>query len=130
MPGDVYSAPPYEGRGGWSWYTGSAAWMWRAALEGLLGLSLRPGAVRLRPCLPVHWPHARVTLRLGGRELQVLLQRAELPVPRDSIPIAVDQWIDTTGLADGSVLCAVLAPSQAAEQPSLATVVQPGPLAG
>ncbi|HEX5685111.1 MAG TPA: glucoamylase family protein [Ideonella sp.] len=130
MPGDVYSAPPYEGRGGWSWYTGSAAWMWRAALEGLLGLSLRPGAVRLRPCLPVHWPHARVTLRLGGRELQVLLQRAELPVPRDSIPVAVDQWIDTTGLADGSVLCAVLAPSTAAQAPSPVTEVHPGPDAG
>ncbi|MGM9488274.1 GH36-type glycosyl hydrolase domain-containing protein [Ideonella sp. YS5] len=118
MPGDVYSAPPYEGVGGWSWYTGSAAWMWRAALEGLVGLSLRPGAIRLTPCLPPHWPQVRLTLRVQGRELHLLLQRAELSVPWNAVPAAVGQWISTAEVPAGSVLCVVLAPTAPDPRPA------------
>ena len=48
MAGDVYSAPPYVGRGGWSWYTGSAAWMHRAAIESMFGLSQRGDEIVVR----------------------------------------------------------------------------------
>ncbi|CAD5365914.1 Glycosyltransferase 36 [Rubrivivax sp. A210] len=76
MAGDVYSAPPYVGRGGWSWYTGSAAWMHRAAIESVFGLDIDAQALRFKPGLPSHWPRAELTLRRAGLELNFLLLRA------------------------------------------------------
>jgi cyclic beta-1,2-glucan synthetase len=64
---DVYSQEPHTGRGGWTWYTGSAAWMSRVALEGLLGVSLHGGdTLRVDPCIPAAWPGFTVTLRRSG----------------------------------------------------------------
>ena len=77
MAGDVYTAPPYVGRGGWSWYTGSAGWMHRAAVESLFGLQLGPDTLSLAPGLPPHWPRAELTLRRDGRTLRFLLLRCE-----------------------------------------------------
>ena len=53
---DVYSVPPHVGRGGWTWYTGSAGWMYRAGLESILGLRLQGAFLLLAPCIPKHWP--------------------------------------------------------------------------
>ncbi len=75
MAGDVYSQPPYVGRGGWSWYTGAAAWMHRAAIESMFGLQLGPQTLSLRPCLPTHWPQAELTLRREGRTMHFVLVR-------------------------------------------------------
>jgi cyclic beta-1,2-glucan synthetase len=75
MAGDVYGAEPYVGRGGWSWYTGSAAWLHRAAIETLLGLQLRQGELSLAPRLPAAWPAFEITLRLEGHELHLRWQR-------------------------------------------------------
>ena len=61
MAGDVYTAEPYIGRGGWSWYTGSAGWLLRAGLEQMLGVTVVRQHLVLRPCLPPHWPQATVT---------------------------------------------------------------------
>jgi cyclic beta-1,2-glucan synthetase len=52
---DVYTNPQHSGRGGWSWYTGSAAWMYRAAIESLLGLRLEVDRLYLAPLLPAGW---------------------------------------------------------------------------
>jgi cellobiose phosphorylase len=52
---DVYAVPPHTGRGGWTWYTGSAAWMYRLIVESLLGLSLEGDKLRFAPCLPAAW---------------------------------------------------------------------------
>ncbi len=60
---DVYGVPPHTGRGGWSWYTGSAAWMYRVAIENILGFEVHGDRVRFRPCLPPEWPGYRLTLR-------------------------------------------------------------------
>jgi cyclic beta-1,2-glucan synthetase len=60
---DVYSEPPHVGRGGWTWYTGSAAWLYRAAVESMLGVRLRGAALHLDPCIPRAWPSCEVTLR-------------------------------------------------------------------
>ncbi|MDE2079913.1 MAG: carbohydrate-binding protein [Burkholderiales bacterium] len=76
MAGDVYSAAPYVGRGGWSWYTGSAAWMHRAAIESILGLTLGARHLRVDPGLPPHWPRAELALRRDGRVLRFLLLRS------------------------------------------------------
>jgi cyclic beta-1,2-glucan synthetase len=56
MAGDVYSAPPYVGRGGWSWYTGAAAWLQRAAVESMFGLHQGAQELSFTPCLPMDWP--------------------------------------------------------------------------
>jgi cellobiose phosphorylase len=52
---DVYAVPPHTGRGGWTWYTGSAAWMYRLILESLLGLKLEVDKLSFEPCIPAEW---------------------------------------------------------------------------
>jgi len=52
---DVYAVAPHTGRGGWTWYTGSAGWMYRLILESLLGLKLEAGKLRFAPCVPADW---------------------------------------------------------------------------
>jgi cyclic beta-1,2-glucan synthetase len=59
---DVYGVAPHVGRGGWTWYTGSAGWMYRVALESILGLELRADTLLLRPCIPRTWPGFEITL--------------------------------------------------------------------
>lgn len=70
---DVYTVAPYAGRGGWSWYTGSAGWLLRAALESLCGVVVKHEALHINPCLPPHWPEASVTVRREGRNWRVVL---------------------------------------------------------
>ena len=55
MAADVYAVSPHTGRGGWTWYTGSAAWMYRLIMESLLGLKLEIDLLSFEPCLPAHW---------------------------------------------------------------------------
>jgi cyclic beta-1,2-glucan synthetase len=59
---DVYSTPPHVGRGGWTWYTGSAGWLQRAGVEGVLGLTLQGATLRVDPCIPKAWGHFEATL--------------------------------------------------------------------
>ncbi|MEM8678367.1 MAG: glycosyl transferase [Planctomycetota bacterium] len=62
IPADVYSVPPHDGRGGWSWYTGSAGWMYRILWETILGVTIRDGKfLQIAPCIPCHWPGFEVT---------------------------------------------------------------------
>ena len=63
MAGDVYARSPHAGRGGWSWYTGSAGWMYRAGLESILGLRRRGRTFVLDPCIPSSWPEYRIAWR-------------------------------------------------------------------
>ena len=60
---DVYACPPHTGRGGWTWYTGSAAWMYRLIVESLLGLRLEVDTLRFVPCLPEDWKGFKVHYR-------------------------------------------------------------------
>ncbi|MEO5830835.1 MAG: glycosyl transferase family 36, partial [Rhodanobacter sp.] len=62
---DVYSIAPHIGRGGWTWYTGSAAWLYRAGLEAVLGFQLRGDRLCLDPCVPKAWPGFQITYRHG-----------------------------------------------------------------
>jgi cyclic beta-1,2-glucan synthetase len=59
---DVYSMPPNLGRGGWSWYTGSAGWMQRAGIESILGVRIRGSLLHIAPCIPADWPRYDVTI--------------------------------------------------------------------
>ena len=60
---DIYSVAPHVGRGGWTWYTGAAGWLYQAGLEWILGVRVEGALLRLVPCLPRTWPSAEVTLR-------------------------------------------------------------------
>lgn len=76
MAGDVYSQPPYVGRGGWSWYTGAAAWLHRAAIESIFGLEQRAQDLVFTPCLPSDWQQAELTLVRDERSMRFILVRA------------------------------------------------------
>jgi cyclic beta-1,2-glucan synthetase len=107
MAGDIYGAPPYVGRGGWSWYTGSAAWMHRAALENLIGLKLRPGELSLRPCLPAHWPTVELTVSVQDRVIHLRWQRAGVaddPAFRPNRELAEGEVVLLADLAPSSRL--------------------------
>jgi cyclic beta-1,2-glucan synthetase len=71
---DIYSIPPHVGRGGWTWYTGSAGWMYQAGLESILGLSVRGGTLRLDPCVPKVWRHFEVSFRYQSTLYEVLVE--------------------------------------------------------
>ncbi len=74
---DVYSTAPHEGRGGWTWYTGSAGWMYRAGIEGLLGLTRAGPNLILDPCFPKAWPELGAKLMLGNRRLNIVIKNPE-----------------------------------------------------
>lgn len=71
---DVYSVPPHQGRGGWTWYTGAAGWMHRAGVEGILGIRREGNWLILDPCIPGAWPgfDARVVLGEARYDIQVI----------------------------------------------------------
>ena len=73
MAADVYGVAPHLGRGGWTWYTGSSAWMYRTAIESLLGLHMDGGALTIDPCLPADWGWYRIVYRYfsASYEIQV-----------------------------------------------------------
>jgi cellobiose phosphorylase len=73
---DVYGAPPHTGRGGWTWYTGSASWFYRVALEAMLGVQLRGNVLHIAPCIPTGWPGYEITLRFRSATYQVRVDNA------------------------------------------------------
>jgi cyclic beta-1,2-glucan synthetase len=66
LAGDVYSRPPHAGRAGWSWYTGSAAWMYRVGIESMLGLRRRGSTFSIDPCIPASWRDYEIAWRVQG----------------------------------------------------------------
>jgi cyclic beta-1,2-glucan synthetase len=77
LSGDVYSTGEHRGRGGWSWYTGSAAWYWRVGIEELLGCRIRWPYLELAPRIPSTWPSCRVVLRHGDSSYSVEIVNSE-----------------------------------------------------
>jgi cyclic beta-1,2-glucan synthetase len=65
MAGDVYAREPHAGRAGWSWYTGSAAWMYRAGVESMLGLRRQGETFSIDPCIPSSWPGYEIVWLVG-----------------------------------------------------------------
>ena len=71
---DVYANPCHIGRGGWTWYTGSAGWMQRAGIESILGLSLQGEVLYLDPCIPKAWPSFEVMVRYRSARYEILVE--------------------------------------------------------
>jgi len=72
---DVYSVPPHTGRGGWTWYTGAAGWMYRAGLEAILGVIREGDNLRVRPCIPPAWNGFEVTVKYGATRYVITVSR-------------------------------------------------------
>jgi cyclic beta-1,2-glucan synthetase len=91
---DVYTAEGHLGRGGWTWYTGSASWMYRVGLEGILGFTKRGDALEMDPCIPSSWPEFKLTYRCGSSSYNVVVrnphraQRGVESATLDGAPVA------------------------------------------
>jgi cyclic beta-1,2-glucan synthetase len=93
---DVYTAEGHLGRGGWTWYTGSASWMYRVGLEGILGLEKRGNALHLQPRAPASWQEYAIEYRFGGSTYAITVRR-------DPAAASVVATVDGTDSPDGSI---------------------------
>jgi len=104
LAADVYAVAPHTGRGGWTWYTGSAGWMYRLLSETLLGLSLEGNRLRLEPRLPGHWPTCKIAYRYRQTFYHITISRLtsglpgarqiyldEIELPNSIIPLVDDR---------------------------------------
>jgi len=98
---DVYAVAPHTGRGGWTWYTGSAAWMYRLIVESLLGLRLEVDRLSFAPCLPADWERFKIHYRYRETVYHIgvvrtVVENGEMRVSVDGI----DQHDKTIPLVD------------------------------
>jgi cellobiose phosphorylase len=89
---DVYALAPHTGRGGWTWYTGSAGWMYRLVVESLLGLHLEVDRLRLAPCLPSEWNEFSLRYRYRETYYHIVVQRIAMKGDKapDVLAVSVD----------------------------------------
>jgi cellobiose phosphorylase len=98
---DVYALPPHTGRGGWTWYTGSAGWMYRLIVESLLGLRLEVDKLRFEPCLPADWEMFKVHYRYRETIYHITIQQMSAGSGETSLTVdGVEQPDDTIPLVD------------------------------
>ena len=100
---DIYSMPPFTGSGGWTWYTGSSAWMYRLGLEAILGITRMGNTLNIKPCIPHDWPGFKVDYRFGSTHYKISVENPQSvnqgvrqvvldggPLPGSQIPLADD----------------------------------------
>ena len=93
VAGDVCAEPPHVGRGGWTWYSGAAGWLYRAGMEWMLGFRLRGATLLLDPCVPRHWPRYSIRFRYHSAVYDVAVEnphhvsRGVTSVEFDGIPL-------------------------------------------
>jgi cellobiose phosphorylase len=75
MCADIYGAPPHTGRGGWTWYTGAAGWMYRLTVETLLGVHLEVDHLRIAPCIPTDWESYKIHYRYRETVYHITVKR-------------------------------------------------------
>ncbi|WP_416224001.1 GH36-type glycosyl hydrolase domain-containing protein [Thiohalophilus sp.] len=79
MCADIYGVPPHIGRGGWTWYTGAAGWMYRLSVETLLGLQLEVDHLRIVPCIPADWESYKIHYRYRETVYHITVKRVGEP---------------------------------------------------
>jgi cyclic beta-1,2-glucan synthetase len=94
---DVYAERAHLGRGGWTWYTGSAGWMYRAGLEWLLGFRVRGAFLHLDPCIPSGWPRFEIVFRHRSTRYEITVENPS-GVSRGISSVEVDGACPATGL--------------------------------
>ncbi|HEY3359138.1 MAG TPA: glucoamylase family protein, partial [Polyangia bacterium] len=123
---DVYDHPAHRGRGGWTWYTGSAGWMYRVALEGILGLERRGDSFAVNPCIPSSWPAFSIEWRLGATRYSIQVENPErkcrgvataeldgVPADASAIPLRQDGGNHRVRVVLGTSARVLAAPGQA-----------------
>ena len=114
---DVYAHPMHVGRGGWTWYTGSAGWMYRAAIESIVGLRRNGSTFAVDPCIPVMWPGFTLRWRIGTTVYDIAVTNPEhrgrgvrsatldgAKVSADAIPILDDGRTHAIAIELGTVV--------------------------
>jgi cellobiose phosphorylase len=103
MAADVYGVAPHAGRGGWSWYTGSAGWMYRLAVESLLGLQVEGDRLRIRPVLPAPWREIKLDYRFGETDYRITVWQtaADDGIEQIKLDGVVQDGLDIPLLDDG-----------------------------
>jgi cyclic beta-1,2-glucan synthetase len=74
IAGDIYAVPPHVGRGGWTWYSGSAGWLYRAGIEWILGFRLRGSMLAIDPCIPRDWPGYSMEFRYHSATYKIRVE--------------------------------------------------------
>lgn len=74
---DVYAVSPHTGRGGWTWYTGAAGWMYSVGIEYILGLRINGQRLTVRPCIPKDWKEYSITYRYGNTKYHIIVKNPE-----------------------------------------------------
>ena len=104
MCADIYGSAPHTGRGGWTWYTGAAGWMYRLAVETLLGVHLEVDTLRFTPCIPDSWDSYKIHYRYRDTVYHITLTRvgdkSERIVGMTIDGVAADQQQETIPLVD------------------------------
>ena len=98
---DVYGVAPHSGRGGWSWYTGSASWLYRLIVESLLGVAVADGRLILSPCLPADWPGYTLDYRYRDTPYHIVVEQQVAHV--DAMHSTSSLRLDGVVQDDGSV---------------------------
>ena len=84
---DVYALAPHIGRGGWTWFTGSAAWMYRLILESLLGMSVSMGKMSFEPCLPADWKEFKIRYLFHQTSYRITVRQTNDTVEEASVTL-------------------------------------------
>jgi cyclic beta-1,2-glucan synthetase len=101
---DVYTVPPHVGRGGWTWYTGAAAWLYRAGLESILGLKVEGSTLRVEPCIPATWPSFEVRFKYRSTLYEIMVENPRrvssgvVEVKLDGKPVSRTLQLEDDGL--------------------------------
>ncbi len=77
LPGDVYTATNLEGRGGWSWYTGSSSWYYKIGIENILGLKIKKGILKIEPCIAKEWKEYEIQYRYIDTIYNIIVRNPE-----------------------------------------------------
>lgn len=77
IPADIYEAKGLEGRGGWTWYTGSSSWFCKIGLENILGLNIKNGILTLTPCISKDWKEYSIRYKFGKSIYNIKVKNSE-----------------------------------------------------
>jgi cyclic beta-1,2-glucan synthetase len=89
MAADIYSESPHVGRGGWTWYTGSAGWMYQAGVESILGFRLHAATLVIDPCIPRHWPRYEIDFAYHSARYEIVVENPQ-GVNRGVVAVELD----------------------------------------
>ncbi len=108
VAGDVYAFAPHAGRGGWTWYTGSAGWMYQLVVESLLGLHRSGNRLSLRPILPSEWTSFDIQYRFGASRYDIRCRRTEAGAPASIVHDGIEADGDAIPLVDDAQVHAIV----------------------